>query len=64
MARFMGVDHGSVRVSLDTASLSFAFDPARTPHMALVNSANRKLAINGIKLAPLPNSIERDQALR
>jgi len=59
-----GVDRGSVRVSLDTASLSFAFDPARTPRTALIRTANRKLTINGIKLAQLPNSIELDQVLR
>lgn len=59
-----GVDRGSVRVSLDTASISFAFDPARTPRAVLIRTANRKLAINGIKLAQLSNSIERDQVLR
>lgn len=48
-----GVDRGSVRVSLDTASLSFTFDPARAPRMALLRTANRKLVINRIKLAQL-----------
>ena len=48
-----GVDRGSVRVSLDAASLSFAFDPARAPRAGLLHTANRKLAIKGITLAEL-----------
>jgi hypothetical protein len=39
-----GVDRGSVRVSLESAALSVAFDPQRTPVAALQAALERKLA--------------------
>lgn len=59
-----GVNRGSVRVSLDTASLAFTFDPARASGMALMRTANRKFVKSGIKLAQLPSNIAREQAAR
>ena len=59
-----GVDRGSVRVSLEAASLVFIFDPSRASGVALLPMVNRKLVIHGIMLVRLPNRIAGDQALR
>lgn len=48
-----GVDHGSVRVSMGSASLSFAFDPARTKFSAVLKEVDQKLAGKGLSLLPL-----------
>ncbi len=48
-----GVDRGSVRVSLEHATLSFAFDPARAPLPAVLRAARRTLAARGLTLVPL-----------
>ena len=48
-----GVDKGSVRVAVDTLTLSLAFDPARTPLPALQATLDRKLRAKGLALMPL-----------
>lgn len=48
-----GVDHGSARVSLDNASASFAFDPARAQLGTVLRETDRKLAARGLRLVPL-----------
>jgi hypothetical protein len=48
-----GVDKGSARVSVEPASLSVAFDPARTPFAGMARSLSRKLAAQGLSLAIL-----------
>jgi hypothetical protein len=48
-----GVDRGSVRVSLEHATVSFAFDPARAPLPAVLRAARRTLAERGLMLVPL-----------
>jgi len=48
-----GVDRGSVRVSLEHATVSFAFDPARAPLPAVLRAAQRTLADRGLSLIPL-----------
>jgi hypothetical protein len=48
-----GVDKGSVRVSLDTLSLSFAFDPQRSSLGAAQRAVERKLALKKLSLMPL-----------
>ncbi len=48
-----GVDRGSVRVSLEHAIVSFAFDPVRAPLPAVLRAAGRKLAERGLTLVPL-----------
>lgn len=48
-----GVDRGSVRLSLDTATLSFAFDPARAPLASLQTGLEKKLARHNLALMPL-----------
>jgi len=58
-----GVDRSSVKVSLETASLSFAYDPARAPLGPLLRGVNRKLAPKGLSLMPL-RVIERYGELR
>jgi hypothetical protein len=45
-----GVDRGSVRVSLETASLSLAFDPHRTSLAAVQNSLDKRLAQKKLSL--------------
>lgn len=44
----VGVDKGSARVSVDSASLSVAFDPARVPKEDLAIKLGRKLAGKGL----------------
>ena len=48
-----GVDKGSVRVVVDTATMSVAFDPARAPLVAVQAALDRKLAARKLSLMPL-----------
>ncbi len=48
-----GVDRGSARVSVDTATLSVAFDPARSPMVAVQAALDRKLAARKLAVMPL-----------
>lgn len=45
-----GADPGSARVSLESASLSVAFDPRRVPFAAFEKSLERNLARSGVSL--------------
>jgi len=45
-----GVDRGSARVSVESASLAVAFDPRRTPVTALQRGLERKLAARKLSL--------------
>ena len=45
-----GVDRGTVRVSLETASLSLAFDPHRTSLAAVQRTVDRRLASKKLSL--------------
>jgi hypothetical protein len=45
-----GVDPGSVRISLDAASLAIAFDPRRTSLVMVQRALERKLAALGLSL--------------
>lgn len=48
-----GVDKGSVRVAVETLTVSLAFDPARTPLPALQAVLDKKLRAKGLVLMPL-----------
>jgi len=48
-----GAAKGSARVSLESASASAAFDPARTSVARLREDAGRRLAAKGLALTPL-----------
>ena len=48
-----GVDRGSVRVSVDTFSVSFAFDPKAVPLSRVQASLEKKLAAKKLSLMPL-----------
>ena len=48
-----GVDKASARVSIDTATLSFAFDPQRRSFDAAQRAVERKLAPKKLSLMPL-----------
>jgi hypothetical protein len=48
-----GVDKGSARVSIESASLSVSFNPARTPFAGMERSLSRKLAARGLSVAIL-----------
>ena len=48
-----GVDRGTARLAPATATLSFAFDPGRSPLGAIHRSLERKLAARRLALAPL-----------
>jgi hypothetical protein len=48
-----GIDRGSLRVSLATESLSFAYDPARTPLQLLQRRFEDKLGTKGLSLGLL-----------
>jgi hypothetical protein len=48
-----GVDKGSVRVSVESASLSVAFNPARAPFAGMERALSRKLAAMGLSVAIL-----------
>jgi hypothetical protein len=58
-----GVDRGSTRVSLESQSLSVAYDPRRTPLPRLVQSLEKRLAARKLSLAPL-RVIERPGELK
>lgn len=48
-----GVQRGTVRVSAESAALSFSFDPARHPHGPLTRALDKKLAASGLSAFPL-----------
>ena len=48
-----GVDQGSVRVAVDTFTMSFAFDPRRTSLVAVMAALDKKLAARKLTLMPL-----------
>jgi hypothetical protein len=48
-----GVDKGSVRVSVEELTISFAFDPQRTSLVKVQNALDRKLATKKLSLMPL-----------
>lgn len=48
-----GVDRGSVRVSADTATLSFAFDPKASPLARIQAAVERKFTTRKLSLMPL-----------
>ncbi len=48
-----GVDKGSARVSVDSASLSFGFDPKRTPLVEVQRTLETRLAAKRLSLLPL-----------
>lgn len=48
-----GVVRGSVRVSLDNGSLSFAYDPARGPLSRITRTISRKLTPKGLSIGLL-----------
>lgn len=48
-----GVDKGTVRVSVESASLSVAFDPQRVPFAAVHRAVERKLAPKKLLLMPM-----------
>ena len=48
-----GVDRGTVRVALETLTVSFAFDPSRTTPAALQATLDRKLRAKRLALMPL-----------
>ena len=48
-----GVDRGTARVSLESASLSFAYDPRRAGFGAVLASVEKKLAPRNLKLSML-----------
>ena len=48
-----GVDMGSARVSVKTASLSLAFDPQRVAFAAIQSILDRKLAAIRLSLLPM-----------
>jgi hypothetical protein len=49
----VGVDKGSARVSVESASLSAAFDPAHAPFAGVERALSRKLAARGLSVAIL-----------
>ena len=48
-----GVDRGSVRVSVDTATVSFAFDPKAAPLARVQSAIEKRLAAKKLSLMPL-----------
>ena len=48
-----GVDKGSVRVSVESAALSFGFDPKHAPLGKILKSLESSLATKGLSLLPL-----------
>jgi hypothetical protein len=48
-----GVDRGSARVSVDSASLSVAFDPRRAPLAAVQKALEQRLAAKKLSLMPM-----------
>jgi hypothetical protein len=58
-----GVDKGSVRLALETLTLSFAFDPKRTSLVKAQGALDRKLAARKLSLFPM-RTIERPGELK
>jgi len=58
-----GVDKDSARVSIDTMTLSVAFDPRRTSLIAVQTALDRKLAGRKLTLFPM-RTIERPAELK
>jgi hypothetical protein len=58
-----GVDKGSVRIALETLTISFAFDPKRAALGSIQNSFDRKLASRKLSLFPM-RVIERPAELK
>jgi len=50
LASTVGIDRGSIRVSIENAALSFAFDPRRRPLGVVLREVHRKLADVGLSL--------------
>ena len=48
-----GIDRNTVRVSIETTSLSFAYDPARVPLASVLKATDPKLGAKGLSLALL-----------
>ena len=48
-----GVDKGSVRVAVDTFTISFSFDPRRAPLVTVQAALDKKLAAKKLSLMPL-----------
>ncbi len=48
-----GIDKGSARVSVESASLAVAFDPRRTPIVDVQKALERKLVAKKLSLLPL-----------
>ena len=46
----VGVDKGSARISVESASLSAAFDPAHAPIAGMERALSRKLAARGLSV--------------
>jgi hypothetical protein len=53
LASVSGIDRGSARVSLTSASLSFAYDPARHKLGPIMSALEKSLAPRGLRLAIL-----------
>jgi hypothetical protein len=49
----VGVDKGSARVSVESASLSAAFDPTHAPFAGMERALSRKLAARGLSVGIL-----------
>jgi hypothetical protein len=49
----VGVDKGSARVSVESASLSVAFDPVHAPFAGIERALSRKLAARGLSVGIL-----------
>jgi hypothetical protein len=58
-----GVDKGSLRIALDTLTISFAYDPRRTSLAAAEKAIDRKLAGRKLSLFPL-REIEKAAELK
>jgi hypothetical protein len=58
-----GVDKGSARVSLESLTLSLAFDPKRTSLVTVQDTLDKKLAARKLSLFPL-RVIERPGELK
>jgi hypothetical protein len=58
-----GVDKDSVRVSIETMTMSFAFDPARFRLIDVQSRIDRKLAARKVTLFPM-RTIERPAELK
>ena len=58
-----GVDKGSVRVALDTLTISFAYDPRRASLVKAQGAIERKLASRKLSLMPM-RVIERPGELK